>query len=240
MDGDQKKEKPFDTVSIVFVMLVAAISDISDLFTGLIAGVPYIGQAIYLMNSLLVSPFTWVIIQGWFIMKVGLTGRKGLLTGMSNLLGGLGNTANIPGSETITTAIAIIVANHEELAVGAALVATTVATGGAAAPVAASRIGATATRAGATAARAGTAAAKTGVAAGEGVAGAEQAGVRGTEKAAEGVERTPIEKMEDIMEKIPEPEERHRKEEEENEEETPATETRGNEADEEGYMQKAA
>ncbi len=138
MDENQKQEKPFDTVAIVLLLLVAGISDIADLFTDLIAPVPVIGQVVYFFNSFLISPLTWAIIQGWFIMKVGLSGRSGIIAGVSNLLGGLGNIANIPGSETVTTIIAIFAANAEQkiaevagaAGLGAELAAAKMASGG--------------------------------------------------------------------------------------------------------------
>lgn len=191
MDEDEKQKKPFDAVSIVLLIIIAGISDISDIATDLIFPVPVIGQVVYLFNSFLISPLTWAAIQGWFIMKVGLGGRTGMITGITNLLGGLGNVANFPpGSETITTVIAIIVANYgSELTVvagmaGAATAAGTVAPAagvaagaetGAAAGAAAAGTGAGAAATGTK--TAGVAGAETGATAGKGMSvGAEQAG----------------------------------------------------------------
>ena len=217
MDEDQEKEKPIDTVSIVLLILISLTSDISDLVTDLIAAVPVIGQIVYLGNSLLISPITWIIIQVWFIMKVGLTGRKGLITGVSNLLGGLGNMANLPGSETIMTTIAIVAANHGEAVSalagakggGAAALAKQprIATAGATAtgePGAGGAVAATAggreTALGARVATAGEAEAETAAAPMPGLAPS------GVSEQAFGVQKEPLEKLKEVMEKIPEPE----------------------------------
>lgn len=190
MDEDEKQKKPFDTVAIVLLITIAGVSDISDIATDLIFGVPVIGQVVFLSNSFLISPLTWAAIQGWFIMKVGLSGRTGLITGVTNLLGGLGNVANFPpGSETITTIIAIIVANNASKIAGIAALAgaagvvggagavageAAIAGGGAAAGAAAAETGAGVAAAGTETATAG---AKAGATAEKGMAvGAEEAG----------------------------------------------------------------
>ena len=103
--------KPFDTVSIMFLLMVSVISDIADLFTDFIFPVPVIGQIIFLGNSFLISPIIWAIIQFSFIMKTGAS-----KTALIPVIGGLGNIANIPGSETVTTVIAITMANRSALA----------------------------------------------------------------------------------------------------------------------------
>lgn len=104
-------EKPFDTVSIVLLVLIAGMSDVADLVTDLVAAIPVIGQIIYLGNSFLVSPIVWAILQGTFIMKTGGFRASSLVVAG----GGLGNMINIPGSETITTIIAIVMANNSKL-----------------------------------------------------------------------------------------------------------------------------
>lgn len=219
MDEDQKEEKPIDTVSIVLLILISLTSDISDLVTDLIAAVPVVGQIVYLGNSFLISPITWIIIQGWFIMKVGLSGRKGLITGVSNLLGGLGNIANLPGSETIMTTIAIVAANHGEVvgalagATGgptAALlakhpkIATAAATVGGG-PAAGGVVATTTGRETAMDARVAT----TGGAETE-TAAAPRPGLAPSQVSEEafGVQKEPLEKLKEVMEKIPEPEEK--------------------------------
>ncbi len=106
-----KQGKPFDTVSTMFLLMVSAISDIADLFTDLIFPVPVIGQVIFIGNSFIFSPIIWAIIQFSFIMKTGVS-----KTALIPVIGGLGNIANIPGSETITTVIAITLANRSALA----------------------------------------------------------------------------------------------------------------------------
>ena len=47
---DENKEKPFDTVSIVLVLMVAVASDAADLITDLGAAIPVIGQILFLGN----------------------------------------------------------------------------------------------------------------------------------------------------------------------------------------------
>lgn len=105
------QEKPFDTVSIVFLLMISALSDVTDLFTDLILPVPIIGQIIFIFNSFVISPIIWAIIQFSFIMKTGAS-----KTALIPVIGGLGNIANIPGSETVTTVIAITLANRSALA----------------------------------------------------------------------------------------------------------------------------
>lgn len=183
-----EQEKPFDAVSIVLLMTIAGFSDAADLATVLLFPIPVIGQVIYLGNSFLVSPITWAIIQGWFIMKTS-GGRMSLgsFTSFIPVLGGLGNIANIPGSEMITTAIAIAMANHPKVAALAVVAGAAVATGGAGAAAAGASGGtAGAATTGAVAAETGVGAvatgaeaaagAETGAAAGRVAAGAEEAG----------------------------------------------------------------
>ncbi len=102
--------------------MVSAISDIADLFTDLIFPVPVIGQVIFIGNSFIFSPIIWAIIQFSFIMKTGVS-----KTALIPVIGGLGNMANIPGSETVTTVIAITLANRTALASIAAAPAAKVA-----------------------------------------------------------------------------------------------------------------
>jgi len=104
------QEKPFDTASIVLLLLVAGSSDIADLATVLIFPVPILGQIVFVFNSLVVSPIVWATIQFSFIMKTGM-GRASLVV----VAGGLGNIANIPGSETVTTLLAISIANNPKI-----------------------------------------------------------------------------------------------------------------------------
>ncbi len=106
-----EQEKPFGTVDIVFLVMIAGLSDVADLITDLVFAVPVVGQAIYLVNAFLISPLVWATIQFWFIMKVGF-GAPGLV----NLAGGVGNIIGIPGSETLTVIIAIQIANHPKAA----------------------------------------------------------------------------------------------------------------------------
>lgn len=120
------QEKPFDTTSIVLLLLVSGISDVSDFATLLFFPVPIIGQIVFLGNSLLVSPIVWAIIQFSFIMKTGM-GRASLVA----VAGGLGNMANIPGSETITTLIGIAIANNPKMSQVASLGAKAEGKGGA-------------------------------------------------------------------------------------------------------------
>ncbi|MDO8664671.1 MAG: hypothetical protein Q7K44_03975 [Candidatus Liptonbacteria bacterium] len=121
------QEKPFDTTSIVLLLLVAGFSDIADLATDLIFPVPIIGQIVFVFNSLVVSPIVWAIIQFSFIMKTGM-GRASLVA----VAGGLGNIANIPGSETVTTLLAIAIANNPKVSEAASLVSKAGGKGGAA------------------------------------------------------------------------------------------------------------
>jgi len=158
---EQTAEKPFDVVLIVLLMLLALTSDISDAVTVLIAAVPVVGQIAYFGNMLLISPIVWALIQGTFVMKLGLFGRAGVI----NMAGGIANFFGIPGT-TITTGIAIFVANHPRLAAVAETVGAVAATGGAAAPATAGAAGA------AGGAAAGKAAAGAGAVAGETAAGA--------------------------------------------------------------------
>lgn len=127
MEEEQAAEKPFDTVLIVLLLEIAVLSDVGDLATDLVAAVPVIGQVIYFGNSFLVSPIVWAILQGIFVMKTGGFKASSLVV----MGGGLGNVINIPGSETITTIIAIVMANHPKLAGAAAQVGLAAATGGA-------------------------------------------------------------------------------------------------------------
>ncbi len=159
------KEKPFDTVSTVFLLMISALSDIADLFTDLIFPVPVIGQVIFIGNSFIFSPIIWAIIQFSFIMKTGVS-----KTALIPVIGGLGNIANIPGSETVTTVIAITLANRSALAGIVAAPAAKVA--GAAREVAVVRE----TAEGAAAAERGGAAARRTAAEREELAGAEEAG----------------------------------------------------------------
>lgn len=99
--------KPFDTVSIVLLVMVAGLSDAVNAVVILIAAVPAIGQVAYLGNMFLVSPLVWATIQLWFIMKVGF-GSHGLV----NVAGGILNVIGIPGGQTGTVIVAIYLANN--------------------------------------------------------------------------------------------------------------------------------
>lgn len=105
--AETDKEKPFDIVAIVFLVMIAGLSDVADLITGALFAVPVVGQVIYVFNAFLISPIVWAIIQIWFIMKVGF-GAPGLV----NLAGGIGNIIGIPGSQTLTVLIAVWLANN--------------------------------------------------------------------------------------------------------------------------------
>ncbi|GEM_PF-2279688 len=171
-----EQEKPFDTVSIVLLMIVAGFSDAADLATALLFPIPIIGQVTYLGNSFLVSPITWAVIQGWFIMKTH--GKKASLSSFTSfipVLGGLGNIVNIPGSEFITTGFAIMMANHPKAAALTTAVGGAVATGGAGAAAAGATEGA-AGGAAAAGTETATAGAETRAAAGRAAAGAKEAG----------------------------------------------------------------
>lgn len=105
--AETDKEKPFDTVAIVLLVMIAGLSDVADLITYALFAVPVVGQVIYVFNAFLISPIVWAIIQFWFIMKVGF-GAPGLI----NLAGGIGNVIGIPGSQTLTVLIAVWLANN--------------------------------------------------------------------------------------------------------------------------------
>lgn len=107
---ENTNDKPFDTVSIVLLVIIAGGSDVADAVTLLIAAVPVIGQIAYLGNAFLISPIVWATIQLWFIIKLRSFGVSGLL----NLAGGIGNIIGIPASQTVTVAIAIFLANNPE------------------------------------------------------------------------------------------------------------------------------
>ncbi|MBI4085752.1 MAG: hypothetical protein HY433_00685 [Candidatus Liptonbacteria bacterium] len=182
-----EQEKPFDTVSIVLLMTIAGFSDGTDLATALLFPVPVIGQVTYLGNSFLVSPITYAVIQGWFIMKTH--GKKASLSSFTSfipVMGGLGNIVNVPGSELISTIVAIWMANNPKVAAlatvaegavagGAGAVAgeTALAGGGASAGAVAAETGAGVAAAGAETTAVG---AETGASAGRVAAGAGETG----------------------------------------------------------------
>ncbi len=125
MEEGIEQEKPFDIVLIVFLMIVAVISDVSDILSDVLSlgtfGIPYV------LNTFLISPISWAVIQGTFIMKLGFVGGAGSRVAAANItaaLGGILNEANIPiFPETITTAIGIWMANHPKAAAVAAVAA---------------------------------------------------------------------------------------------------------------------
>lgn len=127
---EEPKEKLFQTVDIVILMLITVPKDISTLFADLIVAVPVVGQVYFFLDKLFTG-IVWAIIQIYFFWKTRSFGRPGLV----NVIGGLFTTAGLPGAETISTGIAIYLANHPEVIETATKVvgvaAVTVATGGA-------------------------------------------------------------------------------------------------------------
>ncbi|KKW45801.1 MAG: hypothetical protein A3A43_01285 [Candidatus Liptonbacteria bacterium RIFCSPLOWO2_01_FULL_56_20] len=206
----EEEQKPFGTVDKVFLFMIAGLSDVADLISVFAFPVPVIGQVIYLANAFFISPLVWAVIQFWFFARVGFGGP-----GLISVAGGLGNMIGIPGSETLSVAIAVSLANHPKASALAGL------TMGAGVGVAAARTaGAAAVEAGGTAARAGAAAAETGGAAARG-AGAAETGTKlgAAEEAREGVgaagkiseesfgiKKEPWERVEELMKNLPEPE----------------------------------
>lgn len=112
MDDDQdKQEKPFDTVSIVVLVMISLMSDGADLVAVMGMAIPVVGQILYFGNSMVISPIAWTILQGTILYKTGGFKASSLIA----LLGGVGNVANVPGSATSTTIWAILQANSPQL-----------------------------------------------------------------------------------------------------------------------------
>jgi hypothetical protein len=175
-----ESDKPFKTVDIVPLVMIAVLSDVADLATDLIVAVPVVGQVAYIGNTFLISPIVWGTIQGWFLWKVGF-GAPGLI----NVAGGIGNVIGLPGSETASVLIAIYLANHR----WAAALATKAMPGGVVGKVTAkvgtagAEVGAPAAGAGKTAAATKERAPATGI---ETAGEAAEVGARGAEGAAAG------------------------------------------------------
>lgn len=196
MDTTEKSKKPFSVVDITFLLIVALMNDAFTVFAALIFLVPGIGQIVGGLAELF-NVFIWAIITFWFIIRLRSFGAPVLL----QTAGGVAEFFGVPG-RTATVLAGIVIGNNPKLATAAALAS------GAAAAGAATRAGATTTRTAGAATRASSAEeafAGRKVAAGGGQTSAGVA--RETTKTGE---RTPIEKIRETMEKIPEPEEKRR------------------------------
>jgi hypothetical protein len=109
-DESQKQEKPFDTVSIVLMLMLAIADDATTIVADLSLAIPIVG-VVALGLSKMTEFVVWAILQSWFVLKLHSFGKPGI----ANLVGGLLSGAGIPAT-TITTIVAIYMANHPKLA----------------------------------------------------------------------------------------------------------------------------
>ena len=105
-----EQEKPFDTVSIVILMILAVANDIaeiiSDLFAATIVGI--VGEAIMEPVDFAVDG----IVTFWFFMKCGFGGPA-----MAQILDDVLESIGIPG-RTICVGFGIYIANHPNSSIG--------------------------------------------------------------------------------------------------------------------------
>lgn len=140
-----EREKIFSIVDWVLLLTIAGISDSANAAAILIFPTPVVGQVVLTGKEYLVSPITYAIIQGWFIMKThGGRTSIGTFTKLLPVFGGLGNFATIPGIEIITTAFAMWMADHPKVAGVAAIAGAAALTGGVGAAAGAGEAGAAA------------------------------------------------------------------------------------------------
>ena len=149
-----EKEKTFDTVSIVVLLILALMNDGLEIFFDILAmtGVGITGEAI-------MEPINFImdgVVTVWFAIKCGIGGAPSIMQYIDDIL----EPAGIPG-RTICVGAGIVVANNPKLAAvtKVAEVAGVAALTGGAGAVAAE--GATAAEAGAVTAEAGAAATAT-------------------------------------------------------------------------------
>jgi hypothetical protein len=104
-----EQEKPFDTVSIAILMIVAIANDIAEIIADLIA-IPLAG-----VDEIIMEPIDFLIdaiVTTWFFMKCGL-GAPALAQVLDDVLESIG----VPG-RTICVGFGIYLANHPKSALG--------------------------------------------------------------------------------------------------------------------------
>ncbi len=228
MDVDQESEKRYDAMTVWFMAAFAALPDLLTVLGIMALAVPVVGLVLFIF-ALIVNFVVVVSLTFWFIMKE----ERSLIVWIVNIVGFLLGLFLPVKCLTVLVATFLGNSKMaQEIAKDVALAAVTVATAGAAAPVTgaaaaagtagAATAGAAAAAGGATAAGATAAggAAAAGTAAAEGVSGAavrgaeavgEKAAAQGAgaaEKSAAmeerfGMEKEPLEKVKEVMERIP-------------------------------------
>lgn len=129
-------EKKYDTLSVILMGVFAGGADVFSLFGILIFPIPIIGLIIFILG-VLINLFTVIVLFFLFVLKK----EKNLMVWIVNLIGGL--LGIILPVKFIWILAATALGNSRLLrkaALDAALVAATVATGGAAAPAAVGEI----------------------------------------------------------------------------------------------------
>ncbi len=226
-----EENKKFSITEIVLGTMIAGLDDVADIVAIIAFGIPVIGLVVTGGVESLHFLVGWIMIF-WFRLKLGKFGGTTFLQITDAVLELFG----IPG-RTIAFLIGVFVTNNPKVAKVATIVAVGVATGGAGAAAAAAGGGAAAGVGGATAGAVagGEAAGATAAAEGAGAVGgaaaegagatgsvgksaataadsAEEAGSQISEEAF-GVEKNPLEQLQDTMQNLPEPEEKEEKEE---------------------------
>ncbi len=107
---DEHEEKAFSVVAIVLLLMIAFLDDGTTILALLAVAIPVIGQVTFLLDKLF-ALVAAVVINGWFIFRLRTFGRSGI----ANVAGGILEEASIPAT-TITTIIAIWMANHPQAA----------------------------------------------------------------------------------------------------------------------------
>ncbi len=79
------EQKKISLPEIILMIMIVGGADALDVFTGLAAGVPVIGQ-ILIFSNWFVDIFVLAIIQFWFIMKGGIGFKKQATALVGNLI----------------------------------------------------------------------------------------------------------------------------------------------------------
>ena len=110
-------EKKFDTIEIVFLVMIALFNDAVTICSDLGLAIPILGEVLFGFSWLL-DGFVWALIMFWYIMKLGVFGAPAL----TQVVAGVVDFTGIP-SRTIGVVIGIFLANHPK-AMAVAAVAT--------------------------------------------------------------------------------------------------------------------
>lgn len=107
------EQKKISLPEIIIMVLIVAGADFFDLFSGLAAAIPIIGQILVFLNWV-VDFIVLAVVQIWLIMKGGIGFKKQAVSLAGNLAEFIPLLDILP-FRTVTLLIAIYMINHPEI-----------------------------------------------------------------------------------------------------------------------------